>query len=88
MAENALHLETKTALARELESAQSDLHDQRATFKASLQTADSTIAQLSAQLRAMKVPASTDVSISSDCEATDGDAKLNDVDMVMILVSF
>ena len=49
-AECALHLETKNELARELQAVNSDLVEQRRTFKISLDQADHTTATLTAAL--------------------------------------
>ncbi len=47
----ALHLETKNELARELESSQADLQEQRRAFKHGLAEADQKCAALTSQLR-------------------------------------
>lgn len=51
LAESALHLQTKNELSRELQSALSDLADQRKTFRTSLDESDRNCADLALQLR-------------------------------------
>eukprot|EP00042_Codosiga_hollandica_P040410 m.347547 g.347547 ORF g.347547 m.347547 type:complete len:794 (-) comp55857_c0_seq1:210-2591(-) len=90
-AEIALHIESKNDLARDLESARSDLFDQRATFKKSLEQSDATIAQLRAKLAEssssaqISSEASAEQPASSSSDSNDGNSRREDAEQVMLL---